>query len=151
MATSQLIENKRYSYEIFEQKHYMECTTVKEGFNQVVVGWSSEDCAMALADCVTTPAGGEPWGLRAPKASVPASSSRVRPRTNHSHPASPGAIRGPARPLLSHGRTGDHATGWARHPPGQPGRSGDREGGAPEGALRPVVGPGAPECPRITP
>jgi len=29
MATSQLVENKRYPYEVFEQKHDMECTTCR--------------------------------------------------------------------------------------------------------------------------
>src|SRR5262245_3157761 len=145
-----------------------------EGFNQVVVGWSSEDCARALADWVASPAGGEPWGLRAPKASVTASSSRALPRATpprkkRGERLAPGAepLEGPVpgataaaglppaplgpRPRLSPGRTGGHATGWPLHPPGHHGRSGDREGGAHEGALRPVVGPWAPACPRITP
>src|SRR2546427_740571 len=40
MAASQLIKNKRCSYEVFEQKHYMECTTFPGPLSKLLVSLS---------------------------------------------------------------------------------------------------------------
>jgi hypothetical protein len=42
MATPQAIENQQLSHEVFEKKHYMECTTSHERFDDTLQGFRTE-------------------------------------------------------------------------------------------------------------
>jgi hypothetical protein len=65
---------------------------IDEGFNQIVVVFSSDDYAMSLADSIATPAGGEHWCMRAPNVRVIALSIMVLRRASQRNNVSSVAI-----------------------------------------------------------